>query len=149
MIEKLKDFWSIFKNSKNEFYKDKNEAIKLLEIVKYIKILTSTAYEKNKEILDYLDSNIYNYPNYMFDCISNLISMLKYEYNSNDYNFIYVIFNIKLECSNTYCYMNKQFKQRKFKDMKEEYINLIKNLRDYEKKYKIGILDNFYDYDKI
>ena len=53
MIEKLKDFWSIFKNSKNEFYKDKNEAIKLLEIVKYIRSLTSTAYEKNQEILDY------------------------------------------------------------------------------------------------
>ena len=149
MIEKLKDFWSIFKNSKNEFYKDKNEAIKLLEIVKYIRSLTSTAYEKNQEILDYLDSNIYNYPNYMFDCISNLISRFKYGCKSNDYNFIYVIFNIKLECSNTYRYMNKQFKQRKFKDMKEEYINLIKNLRDYEKKYKIGILDNFYDYDKI
>ena len=45
--------------------------------------------------------------------------------------------------------MNKQFEQRKFKDMKEEYINLIKNLRDYEKKYKIVILDDFYDYDKI
>ena len=149
MIEKLKDFWSIFKNSKNEFYKDKNEAIKLLEIVKHIKILTSTTYEKNQEILDYLDSNIDNYPNYMFDCISDLISRFKYECNSNDYNFIYAIFNIKLECSNTYCYMNKQFEQRKFKDMKEEYMNLIKNLRDYEKKYKIGILDNFYDYDKI
>lgn len=27
MIEKLKDFWSIFKNSKHEFYKEKHEAI--------------------------------------------------------------------------------------------------------------------------
>ena len=149
MIEKLKDFWSIFNNLKNEFYKDKNEAIKLLEIVKHIKSLTSTAYEKNKEILNYLDSNIYNYPNYMFDCISDLISIFKSECNSNDSNFIYIIFNIKLECSNIYRCMNKQFEQRKFKDMKEEYINLIKNLRDYEKKYKIVILDDFYDYDKI
>ena len=37
MIEKLKDFWYIFKSSKHEFYKDKNEAIELLERVKYIK----------------------------------------------------------------------------------------------------------------
>ncbi len=33
MIEQLKDFWNIFKNSKHEFYKDKNEAIELLKRV--------------------------------------------------------------------------------------------------------------------
>ena len=49
MIGKLKDFWSIFKNLKNEFYKDKNEAIKLLEIVKHIKSLTSTVFRKTKK----------------------------------------------------------------------------------------------------
>ena len=54
MIEKLKDFWYIFKNSKHEFYKDKNEAIELLERVKYLKRLTSKVLEKNKEILNYL-----------------------------------------------------------------------------------------------
>ena len=102
MINEIKNLWlkswKIFgvslRTQKNEFYKDKNETIKLLEIVKYIRSLTSTAYEKNQEILDYLDSNIYNYPNYMFDYISNLISRFKYGCKSNDYNFIYVIFNV-------------------------------------------------------
>ena len=51
MIEKLKDFWSIFKNSKYEFYKEKNEAIELLERVKYISGLISIVFKKNKEIL--------------------------------------------------------------------------------------------------
>ena len=78
MIEKLKDFWSIFKNLKNEFYKDKNEAIKLIEIVKHIKSLTSTVFQKNKEILKYLDKNIHDYPKLMFHYINDLISLIKY-----------------------------------------------------------------------
>ena len=55
----LKDFMTIFKNSKNEFYKDKYKAAKLLKRVKYIKSLILEDFEKNKEILNYLDTNMY------------------------------------------------------------------------------------------
>ena len=126
----------------------------MLEIVKHIKSLTSTAYEKNKEILNYLDSNIYNYPNYMFDCISDLISLIKYGVDSKTIhvddrysNFIYTLENINLKCINACSCMNKQFKQRNFKVVKEEYIKLIKDLRDYEKRYNMVILDDVYNYD--
>ena len=40
--------------------------------------------------------------------------------------------------------MNKQFKQRNFKGVKEEYIKLIKDLRDYEKRYNMVVLDDVY-----
>ena len=40
MIEKLKDFWIIFKNSKHKFYEEKIEALKLLKRVDYINNVT-------------------------------------------------------------------------------------------------------------
>ena len=43
--------------------------------------------------------------------------------------------------------MNKQFKQRNFKGVKEEYILLIKDLRDYEKRCNMVVLDDVYNYD--
>ena len=54
MIDKLKDFYIIFKNSRYEFYKEKHDALELLERVKYLKSLTSKVLEKNKEILSSL-----------------------------------------------------------------------------------------------
>lgn len=156
MIEKLKDFWNIFKNSRHEFYKEKHEALELLERVKYLKRLTSKVLEKNKEILNYLKINISDYPKYMHSCINNLVSLFEY---GNDYksmhitkktsNFIYILIEVNSECLKAYNYMSKQFKQRNFKDVKEEYMKLIKDLRDYEEVCKIVVLDDFYDYDKI
>ena len=46
MIEKLKDFWNIFKNATNEFYKEKNEAIELRERVKYLRSHTDAVLGK-------------------------------------------------------------------------------------------------------
>ena len=124
----------------------------MLEIVKHIKSLTSTAYEKNKEILNYLDTNIHDYPKYMFDCINDLVSLLKYGVDSKTitnktFKFIYVLENINSTCFNTCSRMNKQFKQRNFKGVKEEYIKLIKDLRDYEKRCNMVVLDDAYNYD--
>lgn len=156
MIEKLKDFWYIFKNSKYEFYKEKHEALELLERVKYLKRLTSKVLEKNKEILNYLKINISDYPKYMHSCINDLVSLFEYGNDSKSMhitkktsNFIYILIEVNSECLKAYNYMSKQFKQRNFKDVKEEYMKLIKDLRDYEGVCKIVILDNFYDYDKI
>lgn len=156
MIEKLKDFWNIFKNSRHEFYKEKHEALELLERVKYLKRLTSKVLEKNKEILNYLKINISDYPKYMHSCINDLVSLFEYGNDSKSMhitnktsNFIYILIEVNSECLKAYNYMSKQFKQRNFKDVKEEYMKLIKDLRDYEEVCKIVILDDFYDYDKI
>ena len=156
MIEKLKDFWNIFKNSRHEFYKEKYEALELLERVKYLKRLTSKVLEKNKEILNYLKINISDYPKYMHSCINDLVSLFEYgndsksiHINKKTFNFIYVLIQVNSECLKAYNYMSKQFKQRNFKDVKEEYMKLIKDLRDYEERYKFVVLDDFYDYDKI
>ena len=156
MIEKLKDFWKIFKNSIHEFYKEKHEAIELIKRVKSLKSLTLGVLEKNKEILNYLDCNIHDYPNYMFSYINDLVSLLKYGVDSKTIhvddrysNFIYTLESINLKCINSCNCMNKQFKQRNFKGVKEEYIKLIKDLRDYEKRYDMIILDDFYDYDEV
>ena len=160
MIDKLKDFYIIFKNSRHEFYKDKNEAIKLLERVKYIKDIISIAFKKNKAILDYLDANIHNYPKYMFNCINDLVSLFKYgvDYKTfNTYraicnvpsNLTYVFETIEIDCRVAYNCMNESFKKKDFVKVKEKYIELIKKLRDYEERYDMVILDGFYDYDKI
>ena len=160
MIEKLKDFWYIFKNSKYEFYKDKNEALELIERVKYLKSLTSKVLEKNKEILNYLKINISDYPKYMHSCINDLVSLFEYGNDSKSisisidelnkyFNFIYILIEINYECLRSYVYIHKRFKQRRFKGVKDEYMKLIKDLRDYEGVCKIVILDDFYDYDKI
>ena len=69
MIERLKDFWNLFKNTINEFYKEKNEAFELLKRVKYLRSHTYTVLEKNGEILSYLNANISDYPKYMQRCI--------------------------------------------------------------------------------
>ena len=155
MIEKLKDFWSIFKNSKHEFYKEKYEAIVFIKKATHLYSITLEVLEKNKEILNYLDTNIHDYPKYMFDCINDLVSLLKYGVDSKTITnktfkfskFIYVLENINSTCFNTCSRMNKQFKQRNFKGVKEEYIKLIKDLRDYEKRCNMVILDDVYNYD--
>ena len=153
MIDMLKDFITIFKNSKNEFYKDKYKAAKLLKRVKYIKSLILEDFEKNKEILNYLDTNMCYYPKYMRSCINDLISLFKYGFDSKALtpfsNFIYLLKDIKTTCSIAYNSMNKNFKKRDFVSVIEKYENLIKNLRDCEKRYNMVILDDFYDYDKI
>ena len=51
--------------------------------------------------------------------------------------------------AHSYAYMHKRFKQRRFKDVKDEYMKLINDLRKYERKYDMVILDNFFNYDKI
>lgn len=156
MIDKLKDFYIIFKNSRHEFYKEKYEALELLERVKYLKRLTSKVLEKNKEILNYLKINISDYPKHMHSYINDLVSLFEYGNDSKSIhitkktsNFIYILIEINSECLKAYNYMSKQFKQRNFKDVKEEYMKLIKDLRDYEEKYRFVVLDDFYDYDKI
>ena len=152
MIEKLKDFWSIFKNSKHEFYKEKHEAIASIKKAKHLYSITLEVLEKNKEILNYLDTNIHDYPKYMFDCINDLVSLFKYGVDSKTitnktFKFIYALENINSTCFNTCSRMNKLFKQRNFKGVKEEYILLIKDLRDYEKRYNMVVLDDVYNYD--
>lgn len=152
MIEKLKDFWSIFKNSKHEFYKEKHEAIVLIKKATHLYNITLEVFEKNKEILKYLDTNIHDYPKFMFHYINDLISLIKYGVDSKTItnktsNFIYVLENINSTCFNVCNRMNEQFKQRNFKGVKEEYIKLIKDLRDYEKRYNMVVLDDVYNYD--
>ena len=154
MIEKLKDFWSIFNNSKHEFYKEKHEAIVLIKKATHLYSITLEVFEKNKEILKYLDTNIHDYPKFMFHYINDLISLIKYGVDSKTIhvddrysNFIYTLENINLKCINSCSCMNKQFKQRNFKGVKEEYVKLIKDLRDYEKRYNMVILDDVYNYD--
>lgn len=152
MIEKLKDFWSIFKNSKHEFYKEKHEAIVFIKKATHLYSITLEVLKKNKEILNYLDTNIHDYPKCMFDCINDLVSFFKYGVDSKTitnktFKFISVLENINFTCFNTCSRMNKQFKQRNFKGVKEEYILLIKDLRDYEKRYNMVVLDDVYNYD--
>ena len=159
MIEKLKDFWSIFKNSKREFYKEKNEAIELIKRVKYLESLTLGVLEKNKEILNYLEMNISDYPKHMHSCINDLISLYQYGSDSKTLkdrkynvicgsNLIYVLTDINSKCCIAYNFINENFKKRNFASVKYDYENLIKDLRDYEKRYDMVVLDDFYDYDK-
>ena len=135
MIEKLKDFWKIFKNSRNEFYKEKNEAIELLVRVKYLKSFTFEVLEKNKEILKYLDANISNYPKRMHSCINDLVSLFQYGSDSKTISnrtsyLIYILTNINSKCIIAYNSINENFKKRNYNAIKEDYGNLIKDLRD-------------------
>lgn len=156
MIGRLKDFYIIFKNSRHEFYKEKHEAWEFIKRVKYLKSLTSKVLEKNKEILNYLKMNIYDYPKHMHSCINDLVSLFECGSDSKSinelnktFNFIFILIEINYECLRSYSYMHKRFKQRRFKDVKDEYIKLINDLRNYERKYNMVILDNFFNYDKI
>lgn len=154
MIEKLKDFWKIFKNSIHEFYKEKHKALELLERVKYLRSYTAAVLGKNKEILKYLDANISNYPKCMHSCINDLVSLFQYGSDSKTITsttsyLIYILTNINSKCCIAYNSMNEKFKKRNFAAMKYDYENLIKDLRWYEKRYDMIILDYFYDYDKV
>lgn len=160
MIEKLKDFWKIFKNSRNEFYKEKHEAIELIKRVKYLKSITLGVLEKNKEILNYLEMNISNYPKHMHSCINDLVSLFIYGSDSKTLkdrpynmicgsNLIYVLIDINSKCCIAYNSINENFKKRNYNAVKYEYENLIKDLRWYEKRYDMIILDDFYNYDKV
>ena len=156
MIEKLKDFWKIFKNSRNEFYKEKHEAIELIKRVKYLNSLALGVLEKNKEILNYLDMNISDYPKHMHSCINDLVSLFEYGSDSKSVhvpkktsNFIYVLIDVNSKCLKAYSCMNTRFKQRRFKDVKDEYVKLINDLRNYERRYDMVILDDFFNYDEI
>ena len=53
MIEKLKDFWSIFIELKHEFYKEKHEAIVFIKKATHLYSITLEVLKKNKEILNY------------------------------------------------------------------------------------------------
>ena len=160
MIERLKDFWNIFKNSKNEFYKEKNEAIELLKRVRYLRSHTDAVLRKNGEILSYLNANISNYPKRMHSCINDLVSLFQYGSDSKTLkdrpsnlilgsNLIYILTNINSKCIIAYNSMNENFKKRNYDTIKEEYEKLIKDLRWYEKQYDMIVLDDYYDYDKI
>ena len=156
MIDKLKDFWSIFKNSRNEFYKERHEAIELIKRVKYLNSLTFKVLEKNEEILNYLKMNSSDYPKHMHSCINDLVSLFEYGSNSKSVhvpkktsNFIYVLIDVNSKCLKSYSYMNTRFKQRRFKEVKEEYVKLINDLRNYERRYDMVILDDFFNYDEI
>ena len=154
MIEKLKDFWSIFKNSKREFYKEKNEAIELIKRVKYLESLTLGVLEKNKEILNYLEMNISDYPKHMHSYINDLVSLFQYGSDSKTISnrtsyLIYILTNINSKCIIAYNSINENFKKRNYNAIKEEYEKLIKDLRWYEKRYDMIILDDFYNYDKV
>ena len=91
----------------------------------------------------------------MFSYINDLVSLLKYGVDSKTitnktfklFKFIYVLECINSTCFNSCGRMNKQFKQRNFKGVKEEYILLIKDLRDYEKRCNMVVLDDVYNYD--
>ena len=43
MIKKLKEFWFIFKNTKDKFNRDKNYASELVEKVSHLKCITKEA----------------------------------------------------------------------------------------------------------
>ena len=160
MIERLKDFWNIFKNSKNEFYKEKNEAIELLKRVRYLRSHTDAVLRKNGEILSYLNANISNYPKLIHNYINNFVSLFQYNSNSKTLkyrpsnlilgsNLIYILTNINAKCIIAYNSMNENFKKRNYDTIKEEYEKLIKDLRWYEKQYDMIVLDDYYEYDKI
>ena len=160
MIEKIKDFWNIFKNATNEFYKEKNEAIELCKRVKYLRSHTDAVLGKNGEILSYLNANISNYPKYMCSCINDLVSLFKYGCNSKTLkdkpsnliygsSLIYVLRDINFKCNVAYNSINEKFKKRNYAAIKEDYKKLIKDLKWYEKQYDMIVLDDYYEYDKI
>lgn len=95
----------------------------------------------------------------MHSFINDLVSLFQYGYDSKTLkdrpynaicgsNLIYVLTDINSKCCIAYNYMNENFKKRNYNAIKEEYENLIKDLRDYEKRYNMVVLDDFYDYDK-
>ena len=160
MIERLKDFWDIFKNATNEFYKEKNEAIELIKRVKYLRSHTDVVLGKNGEILSYLNANISDYPKYMHSCINDLTSLFQYGCNAKTLkdkpsnliygsNLIYVLRDINFKCNVAYNSINEKFKKRNYVAIKEDYKKLIKDLKWYEKQYDMIVLDDYYEYDKI
>lgn len=160
MIEQLKDFWNLFKNTINEFYKEKNEAIELLKRVRYLRSHTDVVLAKNGEILSYLNANISNYPKCMHSCINDLVSLFQYGSDSKTLkdrpsnlilgsNLIYILTNINSKCIIAYNSMNENFKTRNYDAIKEDYKKLIEDLRWYEKQYDMIVLDDYYNYDKI
>lgn len=116
----------------NEFNKEKHEAFKLIKKVENVIYFNLTRIEKNKEFLKSEDI--------VYDLFSiyNINSKASIIYKKTN-DLIYVLKNANSICFNAYDSMNKKFKQRNFEGVKEEYMKLIKDLRDYEKRHNIKL----------
>ena len=126
---------SIFKNLINEFSKEKqekHEAFELIKKVGNIIYFNLTRIEKNKE---FLKSEDVTYDLFSIYNINSKASIIYKETN----DLIYVLKNANSICCNAHNSMNKKFKQRNFEGVKEEYMKLINNLRDYEKRHNIKL----------
>ena len=126
MINKLRESWFIFKNTKDKFNKDKNYASELVEKVNHLKSITKEAYVKNKEFADFINTNLEKYPTDIHEHLKGLVSLFKsYGDNHDDYH---KLMKCKLEAND-------------FGSVKEYYDELITALKQFEERYKICIYE--------
>lgn len=135
LIKNINDLWSIFKNLMNEFNKEKqekHEAFELIKKVEYIGGHNVMILEKSKEFLNSLNNDLASWTIYADD-----FKTLNAYNKTTDY--ICILKKVISSCCNAHDSMNKKFKQRNFEGVKEEYMKLINNLRDYEKRHNIKL----------
>ena len=140
MIKKLREFWRIFKNAKDKFDKDKSYASKLVEKANHLKHTTKEAYVKNKEFIDFINTNLEKYPNDIREHLECLVSLFR-SYGDNHEDYLYVLFNIYFTCNDYYRLMKSKLEANDFEDVKEYYKELINALKRFEERYKICIYE--------
>lgn len=144
MIKKLKEFWFIFKNTKDKFNRDKNYASELVEKASHLKCITEEAWLENSKFLDFIATNLEKYPKDIREHLKCLISFTNNEFNYQDY--LYNLLNVFLTCNNHYKFMKQNLENKDFAHVKERYNKLINDLKGFEEKFNIRIFDNKYLY---
>ena len=140
MIKKLRESWRIFKNAKDKFNRDKSYASELVEKVHHLKSITKEAYVKNKEFVDFINTNLEKYPIDIHEHLKGLVSLFK-SYGDNQEDYLYVLFNVYFTCNDYYRLMKCKLEVNDFGCVKEYYDELINALKRFEEQYKICIYE--------
>lgn len=140
MIKKLRESWFIFKNAKDKFNKDKSYASELVEKVNHLKCITKEAYVKNKEFVNFINTNLEKYPGDIREHLKGLVSLFK-SYGDNHEDYFYVLFNVYFTCNDYYNLMKCKLESNDFEGVKEYYNELINALKLFEERYKICIYE--------
>ena len=81
MIKKLKEFWFIFKKTKDKFNRDKNYASELVEKASHLKCITKEAWLENSKFLDFITINLEKYPKDIREHLKCLVFFTNNEYS--------------------------------------------------------------------
>lgn len=143
------DFIKIFKETKKEFYADRDKAKECIKYLKAYENLSKEIYEKNKLVEETLDKGLYwYYPDNWFDDVRIVVRLLKWcTIDPNDYNSIsYIekleILHMGIKKSRETCqdYMHS----KTYKYVIEEYNACIEFIKSFEQNNRTKVISKNY-----